>query len=56
MAVAVVVFCDGLVLILASSVPYLQFDFDSIDGDDFVDVVDADGHHVVVDELALAIA
>lgn len=56
MTIAIVVFCDGFVFVLASCVPQLQFDFGAFDVDDFVDVVDADGHHVVLDELAFTIS
>jgi len=55
LAVAVVSLCDGFVLLLARSIPDLQFDARAIDSDNFEDVVDADGHHVVIDEHALGV-
>lgn len=55
MAVAVVALRDGFVFVLSGSVPDLQLDACAVDGHDFVGEVDADGHHVVVDELPLAV-
>ena len=56
MAVAIVVLGDSFVFILARSIPNLQFDPISVEADDFEDVVYADGHHVVIYELSLAVA
>ena len=55
LAVAVVCLCDGFVLLLARSIPDLQFDASAFNSDNFEDVVYADGHHVVIDEHALGI-
>ncbi len=56
LAVAVVVLGDRFVFVLARSIPNLQFDPISVEADDFEDVVYADGHHVVIYELPLAVA
>ena len=56
LAVAVIIFCDGFVFVLTSSVPNLQFNSNSVQFDDLEDIIDADGHHVVFDELSLAVA
>ena len=56
MTVSVVVFGDGFVLILSCSIPDLQFDFSVVDIDDFVDIIDSNGHHIVLHKLALAVA
>lgn len=55
LTVAIVILRDGFVLILTCGVPYLQFDFDAIEGDDLEYVIDSDGHHIVLHELALAV-
>lgn len=55
LTVPIVIFSDCFVFVLASSVPQLQLDFSSFDINDFVDIVDTDSHHVVLDELALAV-
>lgn len=56
MTIPVVVLSDGFVLVLSSSIPDLQFDLDSLELYDFEYVIDADGHHVVLHELPLAVA
>lgn len=56
LTVTVVTLGDSFVLILSCSVPYLQFNPDWVNGDDFEYKINADGHHVVVYELALVIA
>ena len=56
LAVAVIILCDGFVFVLTSSVPNLQFNSNSVQFDDLEDIIDADGHHVVFDELSLAVA
>ena len=56
LTVAVVILCDSFVFVLTSSVPNLQFNSNSVQFDDLEDIIDADGHHVVFNELALAIA
>jgi hypothetical protein len=56
LTVAIVIFSDGFVLVLTSSVPYLQFDAGALLADNFVDVIDADGHHVVLYELAFGVS
>lgn len=56
LTVTVIVLRDGFIFILSSCIPYLKFDFNSIDSDDFEDIVDADSHHVVVNELTLAVS
>ena len=55
LTIAVICLCDSFVLLLAGSVPYLQLDPGAIYGDHFEDVVNADSHHVVIDEHALGI-
>jgi len=55
LAIAVVIFGDCFILVLACSVPNLQFDFGPINFDDFVNIIDADGHHVILYEFSLAI-
>ena len=55
LTVAIVIFSDGFVLVLASSVPDLQFYAGALLADNFVDVIDADGHHVVLHELAFGV-
>ena len=56
LAIAVIILGDCFVFVLTSSVPNLQFDFDPVQLDDLEHIIDADGHHVVFNELALAIA
>lgn len=55
LTVAVIVLGDGFVFVLAGSVPDLELDPHSVDCDDFIDVVDADGHHVVIHKFALTV-
>ena len=55
LTVAIVILRDGFVLVLACGVPDLEFDLDAIEGDDLEHVIDSDGHHIVLHELALAV-
>ena len=55
MTVPVIVLRNGLVFVLTGGVPDLELDAKSIDGEYFIDVVDADSHHVVIYELAFTI-
>ena len=56
LTVAVIILCDCFVFVLTSGVPNLQFNSNSVQFDDLEDIIDADGHHVVFDELSLAVA
>lgn len=55
LTILVVVLSDSLVLVLSSSIPDLYLDLDLLYFDDLEDIVYADGHHVVIHELILAI-
>lgn len=56
LAIPVIILGDCFVFVLTSGVPNLQFDFDPVQLDNLEDIIDADGHHVVFNELALAVA
>jgi hypothetical protein len=56
LAVTVIVLRDSFIFILSSGVPYLKFNLDSFYSDYFEDIVDADSHHIVVDELTLTVS
>jgi hypothetical protein len=56
LTIPVVVLSDRFVFVLACSVPNLEFDPVSFEGNDLENIVYADGHHVVVYEFAFTVA
>ena len=55
-AVLVIVLGDGLVLVLAGSIPDLHLDLQPVNLANLVHKIQPNSHHVVVDELAFRIA
>ena len=56
MGMPIVISCDGLIFLLTGSIPDLELQAKSINFSDFPHMTNSDGHHVVLEKLALGVA